>query len=102
MASIGSLINGHWKRIERDIELALLRFANRQRRKRKAARDSSTTNNLWTSYYISYSLLCHHYFLALVSFTALLSEVLIIVLAGVPYSSTQLYVAFLVLHILLT
>ena len=39
--------------------------------------------------------LCYH-FLTLVSFTALLSEVLIIVLAGIPYSPTQLYLVFLV------
>ncbi|KAH0536541.1 hypothetical protein FGG08_006591 [Glutinoglossum americanum] len=95
MASIGSLIDGHWKRIERETRVfQQYRDLAPGNAKSQGTLLQPTTSGPLTT--LPYSLLHHHYFLTLISFTALLSEILIIVLAGVPYSSTQLYVAFLV------
>ncbi|KAI9760351.1 MAG: hypothetical protein M1840_002557 [Geoglossum simile] len=93
MTSLGILIDSQWKRIEREV-----RAVNPYRilaRGRARACDTIAVNFTSTPLTtFTASLRRRHFFVAFVAFVALLSEILVVALSGIPFNSSQTYAAF--------
>ncbi|KAI9742735.1 MAG: hypothetical protein M1835_003011 [Candelina submexicana] len=95
MTAVASIIGSQWKRLEREIRIvapykALL---SSPQGPRSTLLFRSTTLPI-TSFFNS---LYHgHFFLTSIALVAILSEILVIMLAGVPFQSAQTWFAFLV------
>ncbi|KAI9674741.1 MAG: hypothetical protein M1817_001645 [Caeruleum heppii] len=90
---VGMLLHGQWKRVER--ELCILEpFRRLSRGNCPPERSILIQRPLSSVTTFLVSLPRRHFFVALVAFITVISEVLIITLAGIPYNPGQLYVAF--------
>ncbi|KAI9809373.1 MAG: hypothetical protein M1827_006885 [Pycnora praestabilis] len=92
---MGSLIDSQWKRIEREVRtISPYRAMSLHPCPPSSTILLSTTHTPLTTIFAS--LRSGYYFSAFIAAIAILSEVLVIALAGVPFSSGQIWTAFLV------
>ncbi|KAI9767854.1 MAG: hypothetical protein M1840_005347 [Geoglossum simile] len=93
MTSLGILVDSQWKRLEREV-----RAVNPYRilaRRHARARDTIAvdfTSTPFTTF--TASLYQRHFFVAFIACVALLSEILVVALSGIPFNSSQTYAAF--------
>lgn len=95
LTTSATIVDNRWKCLEREVRLMQ---PYRQLHSRPGPKESveallaNTASTAYTS--LPIALYRGHFFLALVSFVAILSDVLIIAVAGVPFSYGQLYISF--------
>ncbi|KAI9710402.1 MAG: hypothetical protein M1812_007438 [Candelaria pacifica] len=95
MTAVASIIGSQWKRLEREIRIVAPYKAL------FSSPSDPRSTLLFRSTTLPITIFCKslyhgHFFLAFIAFVAILSEILVIMLAGVPFQSAQTWMAFLV------
>ncbi|KAI9858264.1 MAG: hypothetical protein M1813_007538 [Trichoglossum hirsutum] len=95
MTLVGGLIDAQWKRIEREVRTVnpYRRLAHGHARPHNTILVRFTSTPLTT---FPVSIFRRHFFVAFIALVALFSEVLVVMLAGVPFQAGQTWMAFLV------
>jgi hypothetical protein len=97
LSSAATLLDNRWRYLEREVRIMQpyrILFRHRDVRSTTKALFASTPSTPYTSFPIA--LRRGHLFQALVSFIAILGDVLIIVIVGVPFGFGQVYSSFVV------